>query len=128
MNGIEVYRVFSLMKTYLEKVKERRKVLCNILRTDLKNEAQRLVHLLKAEGFEFKRVYLFGSVIKDKSLSTWSDIDLAIEGLQEAMFYKAYACLLKNSNFPVDLKPFEELEVSVKEKIKKEGWIIYESH
>ena len=116
------------MKTYLEKVLERRKAADDIFRKNLKDEAQRLVHLLEAEGFKFRRVYLFGSVIKDKSLSTWSDIDLAIEGLQETMFYKVYACLLKNSNFPVDLKPFEELGVSVKEKIKKEGWIIYESH
>jgi len=114
------------MKTYLEKVKERRQIICNVLRTDMKNEAERLVHLLKAAGFEFERVYLFGSVSKEKALSTWSDIDLAIEGLQEVMFYKAYACLLKNSNFPIDLKPFEELEVSVKDKIKKEGWLIYE--
>ncbi|MBN2028702.1 nucleotidyltransferase domain-containing protein [bacterium] len=114
------------MKTYLEKVKERRKVVCHMLRTDLKNEAQWLVQLLNAEGFEFKRVYLFGSVTNGKSLSAWSDIDLAIEGLEDAMFYKAYACLLKNSNFSVDLKPFEGLEGSSKEKIIREGWIIYE--
>ena len=109
------------MKTYLEKLKERRKVVTDVFRSDLKDEAQRLVHLLEAKGFKFRRVYLFGSVIKDKSLSAWSDIDLAIEGLEEAMFYKAYACLLKNSNFPVDLKPFEELQVSLREKVKKEG-------
>ena len=114
------------MKTYLEKVKERRKVVTDVLRGDLKDEAQRLVGLLEAEGFKFRRIYLFGSVTGDRSLSSWSDVDLAIEGLEEAMFYKAYACLLKNANFPVDLKPFEELEDSVKEKVRKEGWIIYE--
>ena len=126
MTGTEAWWVRSLKKSYLEKVKERRKVANNVLRKDLKDEAQRLVHLMEAEGFKFRKVYLFGSVIKDKLLSTWSDIDLAIEGLQGTMYYKAYACLLKNSRFPIDLKPFEELEVSTKEKIKKEGWILYE--
>ena len=114
------------MKRYLEKVQQRRKVVTDILRRDLREEAQRLVDLLETEGFKFRRVYLFGSVTRDKSLSAWSDIDLAIEGLPDAMFYRAYACLLKNANFPVDLKPLEELEVSVKERIKKEGWLIYE--
>lgn len=114
------------MNTYLEKIKERRKVLTDTLRKDLRTEAKRLVHLLKAEGFKFKRIYLFGSIIKNKPLASWSDIDLAIEGLKSSIFYKAYACLLKNADFPVDLKPFEELNNLIKEKIKKEGEIIYE--
>ena len=114
------------MKTYLEKIKSRRKIVADVLRKDLKDEAHRLVRLLEAEEFKFKRVYLFGSITKDKLLSSWSDIDLAIEGLDEEVFYKVYACLLKNSDFAVDLKPFEDLDVSFQKKIRNEGWIIYE--
>lgn len=112
------------MGSYLEVAKERRIILFNALRKDLKEEAQRLVRLLKNQGFKFKRVYLFGSSIKNKPLSAWSDIDLAIDGLQEKMFYRAYAFLLKNSKFPVDLKPFEELDNQLREKIKKEWEIL----
>ena len=123
MNSTEAH---YLMKTYLEKIKSRRKIVADVLRKDLKDEAHRLVRLLEAEEFKFKRVYLFGSITKDKLLSSWSDIDLAIEGLDEEVFYKVYACLLKNSDFAVDLKPFEDLDVSFQKKIRNEGWIIYE--
>ena len=50
------------MKSYLERIIERRKVLDNDMRKDLKEEAQRLVKILKNKGFKFKRVYLFGSI------------------------------------------------------------------
>jgi predicted nucleotidyltransferase len=114
------------MGTYLEKIRERKKVIGKSLREELRAESRRLVQLLEVKGFKFKRIYLFGSLIKNKSLAPWSDIDLAIEGLPKTMFYKAYACLLKNSKFPVDLKPFEDLDLTIKEKIKKEGEMIYE--
>lgn len=110
----------------MEKLKERRGILADALRKDFKEEAQRLVQLLKTKGFKFRRIYLFGSTTKDKLLCPWSDLDLVIEGLQRAMFFKAYACLLKNAEFTVDLKPFEELGSSIKEKLKREGQIIYE--
>lgn len=109
------------MKTYLEKLIARRKVLQNSYRNDLKEEANRLVRLLKTEGFKFNRIYLHSSVIKNKPLAIWSDIDLAIEGLQDRLFYKVFAFLLRNSEYAIDLKPFEELEESLKEKIIKEG-------
>ena len=114
------------MQTYLEKARKRRESLIQALRKDLKDEAYRLVHLLKTKGFKLKRVYLFGSVTKDKPLAPWSDIDLAIEGLSKDKFLKLYAYLLQNSRFPIDVKPLEELKERLKERIKKEGEIVYE--
>ena len=40
------------MKIHLEKVKERRKVVADALRKDLKDEAQQFVQLLKTDGFK----------------------------------------------------------------------------
>lgn len=97
-----------------------------VLRKDLKDEAHRLVQLLKTKDFKLKRVYLFGSVTKDKPLAPWSDIDLAIEGLPEHKFLKLYAYLLQNSKFPIDIKPLEKLNEKLKEKITKNGEMIYE--
>jgi predicted nucleotidyltransferase len=114
------------MKNYLGKVEKRRKVAEDTLKKNLKMEAMHLIQLLKNKGFKFGRVYLFGSSVKDKPLAPWSDIDLAIEGLPQTAFLKVYAYLLKNSRFPVDLKPFEELDPTIREKIVKEGEIIYE--
>lgn len=114
------------MQTYLEKAGKRRESLIQALRKDLKDEAYRLVHLLKTKGFRLKRVYLFGSVTTDKPLAPWSDIDLAVEGFPRDKFLKLYAYLLQNSRFPIDVKPLEELKERLKERIKKEGEIVYE--
>jgi len=51
---------------------------------------------------------------------------LAIEGLKEEEFLRVYALFLKSSRFPIDLKPFEDLDVPSKEKIKRERELIYE--
>ncbi len=114
------------MRTYLEKAKERKKRLVDSLRKNLRQEAYRLIQLLKEEDFKFKKIYLFGSILSNKPLAPWSDIDLAIEGLHKNKFFKLYAWFLKNSKFSVDLKPWEELNKNLKEKIIKRGEIIYE--
>ena len=68
-------------------------------------QAKRLSMVL-AERFPYERTYLFGSVLKKKRFPRYSDIDIVIKGLDETLFLKAYAFLLGESNFPVDLKPW----------------------
>ncbi|MBC8179685.1 nucleotidyltransferase domain-containing protein [candidate division KSB1 bacterium] len=110
----------------MEKIIKRREAVSEALKKDYREEAQRIVNLLESAGFKFSKIYLFGSVSRDAALSSWSDIDLAIEGLPEEMYYKAYAFLLKKSRFAIDLKPFEQLDAMLKEKIRKKGMIVYE--
>jgi predicted nucleotidyltransferase len=111
--------------TYLERAKERQNMRLLSLKKNFRKEAKRLTQLLVKKGYRFKRLYLFGSVIEGKPFAPWSDIDLAIEGLKKDLFFKVYAFLLKNARFPVDLKPFEEIDKTIKEKINREGEIIY---
>lgn len=112
--------------TYLETVIDFKKRKTIALKKKQYEEAQYLVTALIQKGFKFKRVYLYGSVVKDKPLTAWSDIDLAIEGLSEERFLKALALLIKISHFPIDLKPYDELDSKLKERIKKEGLLLYE--
>lgn len=86
-------------------------------------EAERLSALLKKE-FEYEILYLIGSVIKGKSFSRHSDIDFVIRGLKKELFFKAFALLIKNSTFDIDLKPWEELSADSKAKVEKEGRIL----
>ncbi len=111
---------------YLDKVKQVRSKKLLFLKKNFKEEAKRLINLLLCKGYKCKKIYLYGSVIKDKPFAPWSDIDLCIEGLEEEKFLKVYALFLKSSRFPIDLKPFEDLDASIKEKIKREGEVIYE--
>ena len=71
-------------------------------------------------------MYLFGSVLKKQAFTPHSDLDLIVKGLDEELFLKAYAFLLKRSNFSVDLKPWETLKENIKEEVKKEGMLLYE--
>ncbi|MBI4648950.1 MAG: nucleotidyltransferase domain-containing protein [Bacteroidia bacterium] len=114
------------MGKYLENIIKRRAENNFLLKKLFRNEAYRLAQILEKEKFVFKRIYLFGSVVSDKPVTAWTDVDLAIEGLEAGMFYKVYAYLLKSSKYPIDLKPLEELEIIQQKKIKKKGELIYE--
>jgi len=86
-------------------------------------EAKKLSVVL-AKRFPYERAYLFGSVLKKGRFTKHSDIDIVIKGLDEALFLKAYAFLLGESNFPVDLKPWELLDEHTRKKVKEDGVVL----
>jgi len=83
-------------------------------------EAERLSALLHKE-FPVETLYLIGSVINEKGFTRHSDIDFVVRGLKEDLFFKAFAFLLKNSRFDIDLKPWEELGEENREQVEREG-------
>jgi len=88
-------------------------------------EAQKLACSL-AEEFSFDRLYLCGSVLRPHAFTSHSDLDLVIKGLDEGLFLKAYAFLLKRSSIPVDLKPWESLHPGMRRRVLQEGMVLYE--
>ena len=89
------------------------------LRKDALNEAKRLSSLLRRH-YEFEALYLYGSVLTDR-FGFHSDIDMAIKGMRVEVFFKAYAILIKESKYEIDLKPFEELTDELREKVLSGG-------
>jgi predicted nucleotidyltransferase len=85
-------------------------------------EAHKLAADLK-ERFEFDSIYLIGS-LQTGRFGFHSDIDLVVKGMKNEDFFKAYAFLIKESDFDIDLKPFEDLYDSLKTRTLKEGIII----
>jgi len=83
-------------------------------------EAEKLSGLLR-KTFQFETLYLFGSAVKEKRFGFHSDIDFVIKGLHRDHFLKALALLIKNSQFRIDLKPWEELSPEIKARVEKEG-------
>jgi len=88
-------------------------------------EAKRLSHLL-AQRFPYERLYLFGSALRGGGFSGHSDIDLVIKGLDGDLFLKVYAFLIKESDFSIDLKPWELLDRQIRGKVEREGLVLYE--
>lgn len=88
-------------------------------------EAKRLSTLL-SQHFSFERLYLFGSAMRERGFTRHSDLDLAIQGLARGLFLKAYALLIKESDFPIDLKPWELLDEQTRQRVKTEAMVLYE--
>jgi len=88
-----------------------------------KEQAQKCATFL-AEEFKVRGVYLFGS-LAEGFFHEGSDIDLAVEGLEPSLYFKALARLHEVSEgFKVDLVPLESS--SYKDVILKEGERLYE--
>jgi predicted nucleotidyltransferase len=91
----------------------------------MSGEAARLARTV-ARRFPIKRLYLYGSVANARPLSVWSDIDLAVEGLPPDLFLELAGALAAGTDYPVDLKPIEELAEDQRRSIALRGVLLYE--
>ena len=87
------------------------------------NDAERIIKIL-LKKFEAKRVILYGSLLTDRDFTHNSDIDLAVQGLQDN-FLSAYAYCMDKTEFKLDLKPYESLYENFKAKIETKSKIYY---
>jgi predicted nucleotidyltransferase len=81
-----------------------------------KIDIDRSCHILRSFGA--REVYLFGSLTKG-SWNDLSDLDLAVRGLQPAVYFKALGELLANSIHAVDLIDLEDASPFSKRLINK---------
>jgi Predicted nucleotidyltransferases len=76
--------------------------------------------------YKVKKVFLFGSLATGE-FDEVSDIDLAVIGLPEEHFLRAYGLAEDAASpFPVDLVLLESAADSLKERVKKEGIVLYD--
>jgi predicted nucleotidyltransferase len=81
------------------------------------------VAILKKYGA--KRIILFGSLCRAERFHRGSDIDLAVEGIPPNKFIRAGADLMMALDWPIDLKPLEEVDEFFREMILKKGEVIH---
>jgi predicted nucleotidyltransferase len=70
-------------------------------------------------------IFIFGSLCRAGRFHSGSDIDLAVEGIPPQRIIRAVADLMMFTDFPIDLKPLEELDDLFCDMIKKKGELIY---
>lgn len=76
--------------------------------------------------FPLRRIHLFGSLVNGY-FSVFSDIDIALEGLDEKDHLKALTVAENIARpFQVDVILLEEAPLSLQRKISRQGVIIYE--
>lgn len=83
--------------------------------------ARRAAALLKT-NYGSQRVVLFGSLSRDEPLSPYSDIDLAVWGLDERIYYRVVSQLLDSEpSIPIDLLRAEALDAELLRMIETTG-------
>ncbi|NLT50256.1 MAG: hypothetical protein GXX85_04990 [Ignavibacteria bacterium] len=80
----------------------------------------RIIELAKKYGVS--KVYLFGSNLSQGKFS--KDIDIAVEGISEAVFFKFYSDLIFSLSKPVDLINLKKKSL-FNNNIKAEGLLLY---
>ena len=102
-------------KRVIEKQKERLR-----LRKRAYQEARVLANVLYAK-YSATSVYLFGSLLEKERFNENSDIDLAVEGLPDGIFFEAVGELLLRTRFPLNVIPLKNCPESLREKIATTG-------
>lgn len=83
--------------------------------------ARQAAALLK-EQFGVAQVAVFGSLARDDFFHSFSDVDLAVWGLDSSLYYRAVSNLLSlDPSLPIDLVMVEEASDSLQSVIRKEG-------
>ncbi len=86
--------------------------------------ARKGAELLKKE-FKAKEVILFGSLVRKELFHIKSDVDLAVRGLDEKLYYRAVSRLLDlDTDIQTDLVMTEDAAESLQKRIGKEGIVI----
>lgn len=88
-------------------------------------EAHRISQLLPSE-FDISSIHLFGSLAWGGTFTPETDIDLAVSGLKPEILYKAIGYLESKTGFPFDLIDLDEASPTLRERILKEGELLYE--
>ena len=84
-------------------------------------KAEMAVAILKKE-FGAKRVILFGSLANTENFDNNSDIDLAVEGIDESVFYKALGRVISEiDDFEFDIVDCNDCSKVLLNAINKEG-------
>jgi len=74
-----------------------------------------------------QKVYQWGSLLNKNAFKAYSDIDIAIEGIQSAeLFFNLYKDAEALTDFPLDIVQMEKIEPEFRNIIQKKGKLVYE--
>lgn len=93
--------------------------LADFARADL----TKAIEILRKYGA--KRIFLCGSLCRAGRFQRGSDIDLVVEGIPPQHFIRAASDLMMVMDWPIDLKPLEDLADLFRDTVIKKGELIY---
>ncbi len=82
----------------------------------------RLISAMLKNKYGAKKVIVFGSLTNPDLFDENSDIDIAVEGIEDALFYKAVGDILNAADiFNVDLVDCNDCKKTISDAIMREG-------
>jgi predicted nucleotidyltransferase len=100
--------------------KRKKHCLLDRLPENYRSDVEKAIHILIAGGCN--EIYLFGSLVHG-NISQKSDIDLAVKGLNDRIFFNVLGKLLGTLEHPVDLISLED-ESRFVALLKKRGELV----
>lgn len=89
-----------------------------------RQEAEGIVALCVKAGA--KRVYQWGSVLQPERFRSYSDVDVAVEGLPDPeLIFRLQETADEHASFPVHLVELEKIEPEYAESIRQSGKLVY---
>ena len=112
-----------------ETLRRRREERCRKLErleTDAATDAAAIIRML-IERYRPRRIYQWGSLTRAGAFREWSDIDIALEGLEDPLDgLRAMDDAAQLTRFPVDLVELERIDPRHAADIRDRGVLVYE--
>ena len=103
--------------------------LTDVSNFDIPKSFQSDIHIILyiLKSYNVHKVILYGSVARGDFRSD-SDLDICVEGLDDNVFFIALAECLINSKHSVSLIDFKSIHGYFRERVLKEGKVLYEQN
>jgi len=111
-------------REFLKEKEERERVALKIRFKRAWDVAEKAAKILSRK-YGAARVAVFGSLTDFERYTRWSDIDLAVWGVPDSLFYKAVAEVISlDPDFKIDVVDPEDCGASLRKVIEEEGVIL----
>lgn len=113
-------------KRFLEERKIKRKLILQSKYNAAVRDFEKIKDMI-IKKYNPKRIYQWGSLMDQSKFRENSDIDIAIEGINDPeTFFKLYGDAEKMTNFSLDLLDIDKIAPEFSQIIKSKGKIVYE--
>jgi len=112
----------SYVKGWRDRIKKEQQQMIKRI-DDARKTIPLIIKILKK--YDIEQIIIFGSICNQNHFTKRSDIDIAVLGLEDKFFFQAYGELMMKLEYEIDLKPFEQLDQLIKNRIMENGEVIY---
>jgi len=113
-------------KAFLEEKERKKKEMLDVLYDRAIRDFDAIKEMI-IDRYHPRRIYQWGSLLDRSMFRDYSDIDIAVEGVDEpARFFKMYGEAEKLTDFPLDLLDINLIEPEFSDIIKQKGVQVYE--